>query len=279
MNVIRALQDVRLRGTDQQVGNELLARGAAMRYAATRNPDTGAQQPPVTVRGAMALTGYTLHNRSGGAATLGIGFKLRNDQWKAGQWTEVGSVYTDDTVDAQDDGASDFALEVAATNDDGFVILSSVKWDWLSLNVGLTNDASSTRAFRYSGATGSAWVASPSNIFLDEITGTADNIATGENLLVWTPPQDWGKTLGLTGISDGWYAFNCRSTTAPATTAALATAIEIGTLVNVVENVADNSTVSEEICDYWEPFGDAIVAFFSTANGGNRVAAQWRHAG
>ena len=293
MNVIRALQDVRLRGTDQQVGDELLARGAAMTYIGTRNPDTGIVQPPVTVRGAMAITNYALQNRSGGAASVGLGFRLRNDQWKAGQWddSEGAASFVNDTVDAQDTGASDFAMEVVASNNDGFVIACVHKFDWVSINVGtagVDGDGSLDRVVQYSNAAGTGWTVAPTNIYTDEFTVTAgtDVYSTGENLFVWMPPQDWGKvtiadaTMG--GGTLGYYALQIRSTDAPSgggQVAALASTIEIGTLPVLVENVADNAVVSEETCFLWEPFGDAIVAYFSTANGGNSVKAEWRHAG
>ena len=47
----------------------------------------------------------------------------------------------------------------------------------------------------------------------------------------------------------------------------------------LAENVLDNQIVSEEFCFMWEPFGDAIVAFFSVSGAGNHVKAEWVHAG
>ena len=281
-NKITRFYNYRLRGTDQQVGDELIVAGAAMRYAGTRNPDTGAQQPPVTVRGALAITQFGLQQRAAAAdLTVGIGFRLRNDQWKAGQWTEVGSVFTDDTVDAQDIGASDFALETTTAND-GFVILSAVPFNWVSVNVGTAGiGAGTVGAVRYSNAVGSGWVTLGTNQTFDasdNFTRTAGvNFAAGENVFAWHPPLNWGKTRGLTGISDGWYALNVRATTAP-TTAALATALEIGTLV-AVGNVDDDGTFGQEQAYHWEPFGDAIVAYFSTLNIGHSVQVEYRHAG
>ena len=286
-NVIRVLQDVKLRGTDQQVNNELLARGA--QYSLPGHPQqlSGATVPSIPVytdfypRGAMAIKSYSLQNRSASIISMGIGFKLRNDQWKAGFWTDATPAFADDSYDAKSSVASDFPMETAGTNNDGFVILSSVKWDWLSINVGTANVASSSRACRYSNAAGTGWVDVPAaGISLDELTGSGDTITTGENLFVWTPPQDWGKVTVLSGITgDGYYAFNCRSTLAPATTAASATAIEIGTLPILVDSVGSGGTISDAGVHIWEPYGDAIVAFFSVANAGNRVSATWVHAG
>lgn len=44
--------------------------------------------------------------------------------WWAGQWTAIGTVWTDDTTDAQDVGADDFEID-SGTNDDGCFISSS----------------------------------------------------------------------------------------------------------------------------------------------------------
>ena len=279
-NYISALQDVQLRGADQQQGDELLAQGAAMRYAGTRNPDTGEQQPQVTVRGAMAILSFSLQNRSGGAASCGIGFKLRNDQWRAGQ-VASSTTYTNDTVDAQDIGASDFALETT-TDNSGFVILSTHKFDWVSIDIGtagVDGAGATDRVVAYSNLAGTGFTTAPTNVFTDEFTSTNTVWPTGEAIFVWRPPQDWGKVVSIGTIPTGFYALRVLSTTAPDTTAALADAIEIGTFAKVAEGIADNGIMSEEICFYWEPFGDAIVAYFSVANGGNSVNAEWRHAG
>lgn len=290
-NKISAFQDVILRGTDQQVGDELLAAGALWSLPGRATPlnIVGGTTPSVgstsyLVRGALAITNYVLHNRSGSTIAVGIGFRLRNDQWKAGQWDDdAATPFIDDTVDAQDIGAStgDFALETTTAND-GFVIASRHKFHWVSLNVGTAGvGAGTVGAVRYSNNAGTGWTALATNqSFADTFTRSAGvNFAVGEQVFVWAPPIDWGRVTNLSGIPDGYYALNVRATTAPATTAALAVAIEIGTLVVAVEGVVDNATISEEETFEREPFSDALVAFFGTANAGNLVKCEFIHAG
>ena len=56
-------------------------------------------------------------------------------------------------------------------------------------------------------------------------------------------------------------------------TAALVTGIEIGNAL-IVEGVADNGVWEQEQADYWLPNCDGLMAYFSTANAGNRVYAE-----
>ena len=66
------------------------------------NPTQGTN-PNVRAEG-MALGYFSLLNRSGGAASVGIGVRIPNHLWSAGQWVDATTTYTDDTTDAQDVG-------------------------------------------------------------------------------------------------------------------------------------------------------------------------------
>jgi hypothetical protein len=46
----------------------------------------------------------------------------------------------------------------------------------------------------------------------------------------------------------------------------------------LADNVQDNQIISEEKCYIWDHRANAIVAYFSTANEGNSVKAEWIHA-
>ena len=288
-NVVRAFQRFQCRGTDQQVGDELLARGAAMRYSQTRNPDTGAISPPVTFYGSMAIVNYALQNRAGAVVNLGLGFRWRNEFWRAGQWVDANgaTAFVLDDVDAKDTGtAGDFALQTT-TNNDGFVIAAYDKFDWVSINVSTATagDAGSDSVVQYSNTAGTGWTAlATTQMYTDEFTYTnvEAGFPTGELLFVWRPPTNWGKvtiadaTMG--GVPLGMYALQVRATDA-GTTAALASAIEVGSMPVLADNVQDNQIVSEEKCYIWDHRADALVAYFSTANEGNSVKAEWVHAG
>lgn len=283
-NKVTRFYNYRLRGTDQQVGDQLIVPGALWSLPQTRNPDTGVVGAPYRVRGALAITQFGLQQRAAAAdLTVGIGFRLRNDQWKAGQWDDsvTGAEYIEDTADAQDTGADDFALETTTVND-GFVVLSRVPFSWLSVNVSTAGIGAATVAtVRYSNLAGTGWTTLGTNQTFDGsdnfTRAAAANLAAGENIFAWYPPLNWGRVTSLSNLPNDYYAWQVRCTTAP-TTAALATALEIGTLV-AVGNVDDDGTFGQEQAYHWEPFGDAIVAYFSTLNIGNSVQVEYRHAG
>lgn len=249
-------------------------------------------QANVAARTPGAGIGYfSLHNRSGSAAVLGLGVRVPNYLWIAGQWVDAaGTPFTDDTVDAQDADANDFALETT-TNNDGFVVASRVPFNAISIDVGTASvDAVSVaRAVRYSDPEGDGWI-DFANLFIQD--GAATNLAaTGttdanEALIVWATPANWGKTQasGLSGIPGGYYAVNVRATDAP-TTAALADSLSIYRLYFLTEAVADNGTLEVDLGSKDFPmgvdsvegaYGDALVALFGTANNQNRVSVMVR---
>jgi hypothetical protein len=93
-----------------------------------------------------------------------------------------------------------------------------------------------------------------------------------ERMIVFTPPNDWGKSVAnLDGIPTGRYGMrflNNISTTDP-----IASAIEIGSMI-VVEQLATLSVYADDALTFSDPYADAVVAFFSIADAGNRVRAE-----
>lgn len=266
--------NVVLRGTNQQTNNGLVWLPPGITHRVVSR-ETGVASEFVSREG-IAFRRFEMHNRSGGVAFVGPGFRIHNRHWVAGFWDDsvTGAEFIDDTTDAQDVGTNDFPLETAGTNNDGFVIASRVPFGWVSMNVGtagVDGAAATDRAVRYSNTAGTGWTAlGTGSPYSDNFTSTNTVWATGENVFVWRPPVDWGKVVSLSGIPVGMYAINVRATTAPDTTAALATAIEVGTLIPV-EAVADNGIYENELTTYHLREADAVVAYFGTLNAGNGV--------
>ena len=269
----------RLLGTTPQADTGLIYTPPSV----TTNQAGGTQ----TSRGSALLEGlglgsFEMQNRSAATIVLGIGVRLPNRLWIAGQWVDAaGTPYTDDTPDAQDVGVGDFALETT-TADDGFVVASREPFNALSIDVGTASTGSPVRALRYTDSEGTGWI-TPANLFIQD--GASGNVAvTGttvanEYLIVWDIFSDWGQVAvgGLSGIPAGYYAINVRATTAP-TVAAVADAIAICRLYHLVEGITDDTTVFRDYAgkDRRMPFGNGLVALFGTANAGNRVAADVR---
>lgn len=261
---------VRLRGTNQQTNTGLIF---------TPGQYSGSDGTLFNLEG-IAVAYASLHNRSGtDNIFVGLGGRIPNRLWRAGQWVDATTTYTDDTTDAQDAGASDFALETT-TNSDGFVILSRVPFNAISINVGTASvDATDpVRAVRYSSSAGTGWT-DMTTADLHIFDGAATEMAAGENLIVFNKPLDWGRTASLVStIEDGYYALNVRATTAPDTTAALATAIELWDIHFLFEGLDDNTVA--EIAPAVEPFYfqhcDALQPLYSVASAANRTTVQAR---
>ena len=282
-NKFSIAQGDRLRGTDQQVGNLLLGKPATYRSRNIVAADAPNATRVKNVVG-MKICRYELQNRSGSTAVLGIGFRLNNKVWIAGQWDNSETqAFLADTADAQSNVAGSFALETTTIND-GFVIASRVPFNWISIDVTTASvGAALEHVVRYTNAAGTGWTNLVAGItWLDTLTSAAagDVWATGEQIFAWPARNDWGKlTAPLNGIPSGYYAINVRATAA-GTTAALAGGIEIGTFGAVAENIGDNQLISDSgKVSLWESNADGIVALFSVANAGNHAKAEWVHEG
>jgi len=237
-----------------------------------------------TRHGGIRLGMASLHNRSGGVATVGIGGRIPGYLWIAGQWVDATTTFTDDTTDAQDAGATDFPLETT-TNSDGFIIGCRILFNAISIDVGTASVGSPVRALRYN--IGDTWQTAPANLFLQDNSATNYAITTTtatESVTVWDPWVDWTQSLtdgGLgVGLPKGYYYVNMRATTA-GSTAGVADALSIYRLYFLTEAVADNGVYEASLVGEHKlpPECDALVAFFSVANAGNRVLCQVRSGG
>lgn len=218
---------------------------------------------------------FSLHNRSGGAAVMGIGGRIPQGLWVAGQIVDAGD-YTDDTPDAIDAGTSDFAL-TTTTNNDGFGIFSLIPFNIVSLVIGTAGAGGSPAwdlAYTLAGGT---W-GTISNAYVAPLF-----TATGEQLIWFEPPVDWAVSEAGhgTGVPVGYYGIRSRATTAPSGTAALATSMVLGRMLMTTEAVGDNAVLNNigggELA--LPAQCDAICAAISVANSQNRASVGWRYAG
>ena len=276
-NVTQFSQNVQLRGTDQQVGNTLLARPPRFEYShvpitAGITGAGGAPAKYVHQKG-MAIRRFGIQNMSATADLIcGVGYRWDNSIWKFGQWVDVGAVFTDDTVDAQDTGAGDVVLvnAVGEAAGDGFIITSPRKFGWVSINVSQASVGATTFAAEYSNAAGTGWQDyTAGQAWVAEFEIAAGVIPTGELLWAWAPPADWGpiatgQSAVFGTIPAGWFALKVDIDAATITTSALATAIEVGTL-EAVRNLDADGTFGMENVNYRDYDADALVALSSTA--------------
>lgn len=218
-----------------------------------------------------------LINRSASAAWCGIGGRFPVALWLAGQMSAAGA-YTDDTTDAQDAGAGDFALDVQSTNNAGFALFSLVPFNIVSI---VTSQAGSggTPAWdlRYTKAGGS-WGTITNAYVMPDFSG-----APGEYLIWFESPTDWAVSEAGhgTNVPTGYYGINVRATTAPTAAASLATLITLGYMVRAMELGAAGG-VGDLIEDEEVPLPpqcDALCAAFATAHVQNYASGLFRFKG
>lgn len=249
-----------------------------------------AQPTSITQRSEGFAIGYfNVQNRSAATVIFGIGGRVANNLWRAGQWVDAAATpYTDDTDDAQDQGATDFALETTTIND-GYVIASMVPFNAISIDVGTSSVHAGgvIRSPRFSNAAGDGWntAITSADAFVFSASTAAYTSGT-ESLLIFnmpTPDLTWGRiqASGLSGIPGGYYAMNVRATDAAETTAGVADTIGVYRLGWLQEGLTDNSLIEWDGggTEAFFPGCDGLVAMFGTASEGNRVTALVRARG
>lgn len=228
--------------------------------------------PELSESGKCYQLGYAeLGNSSGGDARGGWGYKHKNVLWKAGQWDDSAEPsLIDDTADAQSATVNDFAL-TTTTNDDGFVVQSPHPFNIVGITVG-TAAAGGSPAYAYTYWDGAAWTT------LNTLA-TPDFTGTGDTYLQFLTPHNWTRlTLTATpvatdALSAGMYAIRVVASTAPNTTAALASQIWVVSLLDYVEKLGDgqSSITSRQKLPMVIPNGCAVVPYCSVANAANHM--------
>lgn len=220
----------------------------------------------------LVFLSATVNNRSGGAIIAGLGFKISDTRWSAGQWDDSGNPeFIDDTTDAQDSGADDFAL-TTLTDDDGFAVQSLDKFGIVGVTV---TTAANDGTFAYTYWNGSSYA----TLTLIE---TPDWTSTGEKTIAFAPPVDWAVNSGQAvtdGLTAGYYSIRVIATTAPTVTAALASLLWVARLYDYKEDVSDNAVLNIIPEDANRGIvlqgGESIVPYFGTANANNSISVRY----
>jgi hypothetical protein len=234
---------------------------------------------------------FSIHNRSGGAVVAGIGGRFPISLWTFGVWDEseyvAGTVYTDDTADAQSAATGDVNLDTVGVANDGFLIGCEVPFNIASLHISQASANGTVWAAYYSIASAGTGFANNftqlSNLYVAPSFGS-----TGEQLLWFEPPVDWHKVGASTAIVNrhgltvpSQYLLVVKATTAPDTTRGQMSLAVLGRMFGSTKNVADNGILNniggQEIALPHQC--DAICAAISTANSQNRADVKWRYAG
>lgn len=221
--------------------------------------------------GQLVLAEVSLENNTGGAADVGFGWKLPNALWSAGQWVNASTTFTDDTTDAQDADAGDFAV-TTTTNNDGFIIQADRPFNLIGITVSQAQAGSPVYEYNY--WNGSAYTA----LTTKEVPGS---YTVADQFIVFQAPHDWAVGGSGTNVSQTKYTIRMRATTAPST-AVLATILWVGQLFRVKESLANATkfTFDLEATQIVVPAGAGLLPYFGgTANANNQVEALYKTIG
>lgn len=238
----------------------------------------------------FVLGEFSLHNRSGGAAVMGIGGRLPINLWSAGLWDDsayvAGTAYIDDTIDAQDAGTDDFLLGTTSTNDDGLLLSCLCPFNIASILVSTAvSGGSPTWKLHYSiASTGTGQAANWAEITNAYVMPLFT--ATGEQLIWFEPPTDWVPVTAATAIINRHglgvplgYGIKATQNAAGTTSAGLGTLAVLGRMFYSTEGIPDNDVLNN-IGGIEIPLPaqcDAICAAISVANVQNRADCKWRY--
>lgn len=247
----------------------------------------------------FVLSEFSVHNRSGGDAIVGIGGRIASSLWRFYTWDEseyaAGTVLTDDTTDAQDSGTGDVNLDTVSTNNDGFAIGCDMPFSLASLMISQASSAGTAWEVYYSVASTGTGFSSNftqiTNLYVAPSFGT-----TGEQLIWFEPPTDWHAVESSTAIvnrhgrSDrtvlGYtaprqYLLVVKSATAPNSTRGQMTLATLGRMFFSTAGVTDTGILTNiGGSELHLPAGcDAIAAAISVAAQQSRVDIKYRYAG
>lgn len=273
-NSVNASYPLHLRGTYPQTDTGLLWKPPGW----TQRTGAGATLSDYTHRCGIRIGAFEIHNRSGGNANVGIGFRINNRFWGAGTMPTGGATFVP-VAAYQSRVATLFGEDGATAVNSGVVIYSAVPFSWVSANlttaeVDVGGGAVPDHKVYYWNSTGWAEITT-TDAFHDDFTKANTVWVAEEKVFAWQPYVDWLPYNGTIGdIPQGSYCL--RFTTADgaaADTAALATGIEIGTGL-FLDTLADNAIWENESTNFKCAEADAIVAFFSVASPMSRVYAE-----
>ena len=213
------------------------------------------------------------------ASPGGIGFRFDDTYLRIGVLSEDGATMVDvsDNVKSR----TPQAVQEAGALQTGFVIGYPVPFGWVSTDFttaetdndgGTEND----HAVQYS-QNGTTWAATTAgSSYTDNFTKSNAVWGLGAANLVWAPPADWKPNISLMGGAwDGLYLMRFTSAQREANdVAALITGLEVGILEKVT-SIVQNGIFENEQSAFHSRYADGIVAYFGTANAGNRVYAEW----
>lgn len=311
-NIINITQTIVLRGSGQlQTDKALLGIPPSYSHATTSTQGTAGESHAVTyasphgdkpatdtltkltggtqIRSSIQRNGIRLFRwelmNAAAAASVGIGFRLDSVPMSVGRLAADDVTYTD--ISASVKARTEVAIQVAGADQTGFVVAYPKKFSWLCAEVTTaeTDAGGATVPDHgvYYSQNGNTWAAFTGG-YTDNWTGTNflwdvnNGDASGPiHTFVWEPASDWAPNDGslMAGQFTGCYLLRFTSAQREGSDAAAKiTGLEIGSLLEVKE-VASKGVYTHDLSAFTRGDADGVVAYFSVANAGNHVYAEW----
>ncbi len=229
-----------------------------------------------SIKDSLHIKHVEVGNSSGANGAVGVGFKLPDAMFKAGQWDDSETAsYTDDTTDAQDVGTDDFLMSMGTpANNDGFIVQAYAPFNVVSFKLNTAGSGGGIATPNYAYWNGSAWTA-----FTPVVT--ADYTSTTAQCFAFLTPPDWtaltsaSTPVATDGLTAGMYAIKVAWATAM-TTEPQADYLALVQLIDYVEVVGDGASITRDFGDRKIPFRAGLVPFCSTANAANWCLVEYR---
>lgn len=277
-NQINATQAFVLRAAgSHNLDNGLLAVPPSYSHGIFQSPGGGVLSR--AQRNGIRLLRFELM-QSGAAGAGGIGFRFDDTYLK------IATLAADDVtmvdISAAVKARTATAVQTTGANQMGFVIGYPEKFGWVSVDftTAETDDdggAENDHAVQYS-QNGTTWTTTTAGSSYTDTMTTANAVWTAiARNLVWASPADWMPNDGtlLGGAWKGLYLMRFTSAQREAAdVAAKISGLEVGVLEQV-KSIAQNGIYENEQTAFHHRLADGVVAYFGTADAGNRVYAEW----
>lgn len=214
---------------------------------------------------ALAIGGYQLANRCNATIDVGLFARQPNALWEAGRiQANATPDYQNAATGAQSTNANAFVNAFTATNNDGFLVLSSRKFSAISFKVDDAANGSPIYAYKYYDGTNMT--------SLPATLSTPDFANAGASQLIFIPPADWaaGTTSAVQTANTSAYALQITASTAGGKVVSLSD-VRVYEQLDYFDAVTDGNQLIDDLkgTELRLHKGYSLAPFFDSANAAN----------
>jgi len=219
-------------------------------------------------KAAFVFHSAKVYHGGAGTGVFGLGNGVLASKWICGTWNSDAAAASRFTQGTK----AGVVLEVVGDDNDGFVVASTDVFSatMLTIVTDTVDGGGYTREWTY--WNGTAWTA------FTPLAETAGQWAAGQADMVFAPPEDWALTTELPdegGIGAGYYAIKFAPTTAPDTTAGVATLVDIANPLRTIGSCAAGNVatlIDSSLGIPLQDSGEDTVVYASVPNAASFLA-------